>query len=100
MVAAGVEAVAIAARAALVVAITGVLCAFEARIHLIGSESGSTRAPMVVVAVAAAVATAWATIALEVVVVDQALVVVVEVDGLDLLEVSSSQYDQCSLNQS
>ena len=100
MVAAGVEVVAIAARAALVVAITGVLCAFEAKFQLTGSESGSTRAPMVVVAVAAAVATAWATIALEVVVAGQALVVVVEVDGLDLLEVSSSLSDQCSLNQS
>ena len=100
VVAAGVEVVAIAARAALVVAITGVHCAFEARIHLIGSESGSTRAPMVVVAVAAAVATAWATIALEAVVADQALVVAVEVDGLDLLEVSSSQSDQRSLNNS
>ena len=55
---------------------------------------------MVVVAVAAAVATAWATIALEAVVAGQALVVAVEVVGLDLLEVSSSQSDQCSLNQS
>ena len=55
---------------------------------------------MVVVAVAAAVATAWATIALEVVVADQALVVAVEVDGLDLLEVSSSPSDQRSLNNS
>ena len=100
MVAAGVEVVATAARAALVVAITGVHWAFEARIHLIGSESGSTRAPMVVVAVAAAVATAWATIALEAVVADQALVVAVEVVGLDLLEVSSSQSDQRSVNQS
>ena len=98
MVAAGVEAVAIAARAALVVAITGVLCAFEAKFPLVDSESGSTRVPMVVVAVAPAVATEWATIALEAVVVDQALVVAVEVDGLDLLEVSSSQSDQCSLN--
>ena len=99
MVAAGVEVVAIAARAALVVAITGALCACEARIQLIGSESGSTRAPMVVAA-AAAVATAWATIALEAVVADQALVVAVEVDGLDLLEVSSSPSDQRSLNNS
>ena len=55
---------------------------------------------MVVVAVAAAVATAWATIALEAVVAGQALVVVVEVVGLDLLEVSSFQSDQCSSNQS
>ena len=100
MVVADEEVVATAARAALVVAITGVHCALKARIHLIGSESGSTRAPMVVVAVAAAVATAWATIALEAVVAGQALVVAVEVVGLDLLEVSSSQSDQCSLNQS
>ena len=53
-----------------------------------------------VVAAAAAVATAWATIALEAVVADQALVVAVEGVGLDLLEVSSSQSDQRFLNNS